>query len=116
MSDENGNEVQGLGDNQEESEETQAQEEVTKPLEAKPQEVDWKQHIPAELKDEKFWGKYSNLGDVLKATAEGQKYIGGSIKLPAEDASQSEWDKIYNKMGRPEDSEGYDINFPPRSG
>ncbi|MGH9390125.1 MAG: hypothetical protein ACRD1Z_10950, partial [Vicinamibacteria bacterium] len=58
--------------------------------------VDWAAHIPKEYSAEKLWEplKGKALGDVLKGYAEGQKYIGGAIRLPGKDAKPEDVEKF----------------------
>ncbi len=74
-----------------------------------PEAVDWTKHVPTEYAKEKVWEplKGKPLGDVLKGYAEAQKYIGGSVRIPATDAKPEEWDKFYGKLGRPETPDKY---------
>lgn len=76
--------------------------------------VDWSKHIPTDLSKEKMWEplKGKPLGDVLKGYAEGQKYIGGSVRIPGKDAKPEEWEKFYAKTGRPEAADKYGTAMP----
>lgn len=76
--------------------------------------VEWSQHIPKELATEKLWEplKDKPLGDVLKGYAEAQKFIGGSVRLPKEDAPPEEWAKFHQKLGTPEKPDGYQFKRP----
>jgi len=38
--------------------------------------------------------------------------IGGSVRIPKEDAPQEEWDAFHSKMGRPDSPDGYDFVQP----
>jgi hypothetical protein len=40
------------------------------------------------------------------------KMIGGSVRVPKDDAGQEEWDKFYGKLGRPESADGYTFPLP----
>lgn len=83
---------------------------------------DWSAHIPKEYAAEKFWEplKGKGFGDVLKSYAEGQKFIGGSVRLPGEkDAPQDRERKLsdlYGKLGRPESPDKYDLEMPDIGG
>lgn len=77
----------------------------------------WREALPPELKVEKsldvFKGKdWNEVGpSMAKSYVEGQKLIGGSIRLPKEDKPE-EWGPIYNKLGRPETPDKYAIKLP----
>jgi hypothetical protein len=89
-------------------------------LEANPlatQAGDWTPHIPkgSEKVFESYKGK--PIGDVLKSFADAQSLIGGSIRLPKPDASPEDkakaFNDIYNKLGRPESPDKYDLGELP---
>lgn len=71
-----------------------------------------KAHIPSEYKAEKMWESVKDLPTLLKNYAEAQKYVGGSIRIPKEDADQASRDEFYNKLGRPAAPEGYTPDLP----
>lgn len=100
-------------------------ESATQPAETKepaqtttPSAIDWAPHVPkgSEKVFESFKGK--SLTDVFNAHVEAQKLIGGSIRLPKPDATPEDRAKalgdIYNKLGRPETADKYDLGeLPP---
>ena len=55
-------------------------------------------------------GKYKTLGEVFKGGEEANKLIGAKgVIVPGEKATQEEWDKYYNTLGRPEKPDGYKL-------
>lgn len=70
--------------------------------------------IPEDLKEEKMWENVKDVPSLLKSYAHAQKSIGGAVKVPGEDADEAEWNEFYQKLGRPETPEGYDIEWPKR--
>lgn len=54
--------------------------------------------------------KYTTQDDFIKAMLEDRATNGESIKLPAADASDEEWNKVYEKLGRPTTPEGYGLS------
>lgn len=80
-------------------------------------DIDWSAHVPkgSEKVFESYKGK--PIGDVLKSFADAQSLIGGSIRLPKADASPEDRAKamedIYNKIGRPETPDKYDLGEMP---
>lgn len=85
---------------------------------AQPVQPDWTASIPKEYASEKTWDSFKGkpLGDVLKSYIESQKVIGGSIRLPKADAKPEDRAKamgdIYNKLGRPESPDKYEMAAP----
>jgi hypothetical protein len=49
---------------------------------------------------------------IAKSYVASEKMIGGSIRVPKEDAKPEEWDGVWNKLGRPESPDKYQINLP----
>jgi hypothetical protein len=66
-----------------------------------------------DIKSAGFWknleGKDAN--EVGKYIKELQSFAGKKGDIPKSDASQEEWDAFYNKLGRPEDVDGYDFTI-----
>ena len=69
--------------------------------------------VPEDLRDEfrndTDLSKYTSQDAFIKAVIEDRKANGEAIKLPGEEASDEEWAKVYNKLGRPETPEGYEL-------
>ena len=66
-----------------------------------------------DIKSAGFWknleGKDAN--EVGKYIKELQSFAGKKGDIPKSDASQEEWDAFYNKLGRPENVDGYDFTI-----
>jgi hypothetical protein len=41
-----------------------------------------------------------------------QKAVGSKVNLPNEKSAPEEWDKLFNRLGRPENADGYEIETP----
>lgn len=83
--------------------------------ESAPAPVTWdslKGMIPKELAGEKSLEVIKDFPGLVKGYVEGQKYMGGAVRVPKADAPTEEWNKFYNKLGRPESSEGYQLAPP----
>lgn len=70
---------------------------------------DW---IPEDLKGEKSLDAIKDVGGLAKSYVEAQKMIGGSVRMPGEDATPEDWDAFHAKMGRPGDAAGYEFVKP----
>ena len=68
--------------------------------------------IPEDLREEKSLGAIKDVAGLAKSYVEAQKMIGGSVRLPKEDATPEETAEFYAKMGRPESPEGYEFDKP----
>lgn len=69
------------------------------------------QHVPETLRNAMDWSKFDSLDSALKAHVELEKYRGGSLRVPASDAEDAEWTKLYDKL-RPAQPEGYNVTYP----
>jgi len=70
---------------------------------------DW---IPEDLRDEKSLDAIKDVGGLAKSYVEAQKMIGGSVRIPGEDATPEDWDAFHAKMGRPDNPEDYGLVKP----
>jgi len=82
------------------------------------QEVGWRESLSEDIRGEKsfdvFKGKdWNEVGPVMaKSFLESQKMIGGSVKIPGEDAKPEEIDAFFKKLGRPDKPEDYQYQKP----
>lgn len=80
--------------------------------------ADWRAGLDETIRGEKVFesikGKdWSEAGPALaKGYLESQKFVGGSIRVPKDDAKPEEWDAYYTKLGRPAKPEEYGIKAP----
>jgi len=61
-----------------------------------PAPVDWKEDIPADIRD--GLGDVDNVSDLAKGYVSAQQMIGNSIRIPGKDAGTEDWDKFYGKF------------------
>jgi hypothetical protein len=78
-----------------------------------PEAFDWKSHIPEDLRGEKVWEDVKDFPTLAKRFVDNHKYNVGALKLPPANARPEAWAEVYNKLGRPESPEGYEITPPP---
>jgi hypothetical protein len=76
----------------------------------------WRDGLDLDDSTAAWAGKYESVADAAKAGASAEKLIGGSIRLPKDDASDEDKATAYNdialKMGKPETSAGYEFAKP----
>jgi hypothetical protein len=68
--------------------------------------------IPEELRNDKSFEPIKDFTGLMTSFRDGQKMIGGSVRIPKEDAKPEEIEAFYNKLGRPEKSDGYKYSLP----
>ena len=67
----------------------------------------------AEIKDAGFWKNLEgkDATEVGKYIKELQSFAGKKGDIPKPDATEEEWDEFYGKLGRPENTDGYDFTI-----
>ena len=74
--------------------------------------ADWKTSLPEDLKAEASLTGFKGVGDLAKSFVETKKLVGQSLRAPAADAPDEEWDKYYRAGGKPNAPEEYKITVP----
>ena len=83
--------------------------------ETQPQEqtVDFKSLIPQEYKDEKSLQNCSNMDSFVKSYLHSQKLVGmDKIPIPNKYSTDSDWESVYEKLGKPKNPDGYTYDLP----
>lgn len=70
---------------------------------------DWKSSLSDELKNDATLQNFKDIESLAKTVVHQQKVLGGRIPLPKTD---EEYNELYNKLGRPEDPNKYEVNIP----
>lgn len=68
--------------------------------------------IPEDLRTDKSFEPIKDLTGLMTSFRDGQKMIGGSIRIPGKDAKPEEVDAFYSKLGRPAKPEEYQVTLP----
>lgn len=68
--------------------------------------------IPEDLRNDKSLEPIKDLTGLMTSYRDGQKMIGGSVRIPREDSKPEEVEAFYNKLGRPESPDKYDLKLP----
>jgi hypothetical protein len=74
--------------------------------------ADWKGSLPDDLKADPSLGAFKDLGSLAKSYVETKKLVGQTLRAPAADASEEEWDKYYRAGGKPNAPEEYKFTAP----
>ena len=70
---------------------------------------DWRDSIPEDIKNDPSLADIKDVGGLAKSFVHAQHMIGSDkVVIPSREASQEELDNFYNKLGRPETSDGYE--------
>jgi hypothetical protein len=111
---------------------------VAELAEAATQADDFRNLLPEDLRDSPSLKDIKSVGELAKSYEHAQHMIGGSVRVPTEEASEEAWQDFYgklssvpglvripsdtsseemqalfNKLGRPESPEGYTIELDP---
>lgn len=73
---------------------------------------DWKTNLPDDLKADPSIVQYKNLPDFAKGFVETKKMVGQSLRAPAADAPDEEWEKFYRAGGKPSSPDEYKFSAP----
>lgn len=74
------------------------------------------EQLPEDMRGDATLQRFNNVGDLAKSYLESRKMIGSSIQVPGEGAAQEDWEKLYNRLGRPESPEKYGLKRPEVQG
>lgn len=76
----------------------------------------WKDYLDGEIKDDPSLKVVKDIKGLAKIYVDSQKLIGADkILVPNKFASEAEWASIYNKLGRPEAADKYEVVMPKDS-
>ena len=80
------------------------------------QTVDFKTLIPKEYQDEKSLQNFSSMDSFVKSYLNAQRMVGlDKVAIPNKHSTESDWDQVYQKLGRPEKADEYKYNLPKDS-
>jgi len=75
-----------------------------------PVKVDWRTEIPEEIRGHKSLETIQDVGSLAKSFVNAQSLIGADkVAVPGKYATDDDWSLVYDKMGRPADSSGYEL-------
>ncbi len=74
--------------------------------------ADWKSGLPDDLKTEKSLEGFKAVTDLAKGFVETKRLVGQTLRAPAADAPEEEWDKYYKAGGKPNAPEEYKFAVP----
>ena len=71
----------------------------------------WKETLPEDIRETSYVKEAPDLTTAIKSGINFQKMMGSRFKVP-EDGDTKGWDEVYNKLGRPESVDKYNIKRP----
>jgi hypothetical protein len=80
------------------------------------QNTDWKASLSDEIRNEKSLENISDIESLAKSFVHAQKLVGADkIPVPNKFATDEDWNKVYEKLGRPNSAQEYNFNLPDGS-
>lgn len=71
---------------------------------------DWRTSLSEDVAAHSAIKDIKTVEDLAKATINAQKMVGADkVVIPTKDQGREAWDEVYNKLGRPEKPEGYQL-------
>lgn len=83
--------------------------EVVAPVEP---QTNWLLSESADLQNDQILNQFKTREDALRAVGEMKRYADARVKIPDETSTPEDTEKFYNRLGRPENPDGYEITKP----
>ena len=75
--------------------------------------TDWKANLSDEVRADKSLENIKDIEGLAKSYVHAQKLVGADkIPVPNKYATDKDWDAVYEKLGRPQTSDGYKYELP----
>ena len=77
-----------------------------------PKEVNFKDLIPENFREEKALDNFNNMEDFVKSYLHAQKLVGADkIPVPNKHATEEDWNEVFKRLGAPNDPNDYKYDF-----
>ena len=77
-----------------------------------PKEVNFKDLIPENFREEKALDNFNNMEDFVKSYLHAQKLVGADkIPVPNKHATEEDWNEVFKRLGAPSSPDDYKYNF-----
>jgi len=77
---------------------------------------DWRSMLPEDLRDHSALTSINDVPNLAKSFVNAQSMIGrDKIAIPSQHSSPEDWDQVYEKLGRPEGPDNYEMELPENS-
>jgi len=78
---------------------------------------DWRSAIPEDIREHKSLSTIKDVGGLAKGFVHAQSMIGADkIAIPGKFATEDDWNPVWDKLGRPESAEAYELTNEPGEG
>jgi len=72
----------------------------------------WRDQLPDDLRDHQSLQNITDVGALAKTMIHAQSMVGAEkIPIPGKWATDDDWAEVYQKLGRPDDADGYAFDF-----
>jgi hypothetical protein len=72
----------------------------------------WMNLIDEDIRGEQSLQKYTNFGAMAKSLVHAQRMVGADkMVVPNENTSESEWNEVYDRLGRPKTTDDYSVEI-----
>ncbi len=76
-------------------------------------QASWIDGLPDDLKAKPTLQKFKDVEDIVRSYVSLESMLGKDrLIVPSEESAQADWDNFYNKLGRPETPDGYELKLP----
>jgi len=72
----------------------------------------WKAQMKGDLKDNEYFDQFATISDAGKELLSLKEQKERSVVMPSEEGTEEEIKEFYSKLGRPEDTSGYEFELP----
>ena len=77
-----------------------------------PKELNFKDLIPENFREEKALDNFNNMEDFVKSYLHAQKLVGADkIPVPNKHATEEDWNEVFKRLGAPSDPNDYKYDF-----
>ena len=77
-----------------------------------PKEVNFKDLIPENFREEKSLENFNNMEDFVKSYLHAQKMVGADkIPVPNKHSTDEDWNEVFKRLGAPNSPDDYKYNF-----
>ena len=77
-----------------------------------PKELNFKDLIPENFREEKALENFNNMEDFVKSYLHAQKLVGADkIPVPNKHATEEDWNEVFKRLGAPSDPNDYKYDF-----